>query len=200
MFQVLKKKVSFSALSLVQLPLGVLLKVKGGATKRMKFFSSFCCIILLQQGCNNPVLQPCTMVVTVSITRLNTRLLQPEPCFMVVTTLNYNLVTTLLHPCNKVVISVWDEGSRRKNWGLVRVAELRLGFHHMYMEDTGAVILFTVCDTLLPFTSSIIHSTPFSMDQGTTFVCLFVVVFYVADEDLEERLTDLHIKGWAELL
>ena len=26
---------------------------------------------------------------------------------MVVTTLNYNLVTTLLHPCNKVVISVW---------------------------------------------------------------------------------------------
>ena len=104
-----KKKVSFSALSLVQLPLGVLLKVKLGATKRMKFFSSFCCIILLQQGCNNPVpglLQPCTMVVTVSITRLNTRLLQP--CFMVVTTLNYNLVTTLLHPCNKVVISVWD--------------------------------------------------------------------------------------------
>ena len=108
-FQVLKKKVSFSALSLVQLPLGVLLKVKLGATKRMKFFPSFCCIILLQQGCNNPVpglLQPCTMVVTVSITRLNTRLLQP--CFMVVTTLNYNLVTTLLHPCNKVVISVWD--------------------------------------------------------------------------------------------
>ena len=48
------------------------------------------------------------MVVTVSITRLNTRLLQP--CFMVVTTLNYNLVTTLLHPCNKVVISVWDSG------------------------------------------------------------------------------------------
>ena len=100
-----KKKVSFSALSLVQLPLGVLLKVKLGATKRMKFFSSFCCIILLQQGCNNPVpgllpglLQPCTMVVTVSITRLNTRLLQP--CFMV--------VTTLLHPCNKVVISVWE--------------------------------------------------------------------------------------------
>ena len=45
------------------------------------------------------------MVVTLSITRLNTRLLQP--CFMVVTTLNYNLVTTLLHPCNKVVISVW---------------------------------------------------------------------------------------------
>ena len=66
-------------------------------------------LILLQQGCNNnPVpglLQLCTMVVTVSITRLNTRLLQP--CFMVVTTLNYNLVTTLLHPCNKVVISVW---------------------------------------------------------------------------------------------
>ena len=27
---------------------------------------------------------------------------------MVVTTLNYNLVTTLLHPCNKVVISVWE--------------------------------------------------------------------------------------------
>ena len=46
------------------------------------------------------------MVVTESITRLNTRLLQP--CFMVVTTLNYNLVTTLLHPCNKVVISVWE--------------------------------------------------------------------------------------------
>ena len=45
------------------------------------------------------------MVVTVSITRLNTRLLQP--CFMVVTTLNYSLVTTLLHPCNRVVISVW---------------------------------------------------------------------------------------------
>ena len=106
------KKSFFLRLSLVQLPLGVLLKVKLGATKRMKFFSSFCCIILLQQGCNNPVpgllpglLQPCTMVVTVSITRLNTRLLQP--CFMVVTTLNYNLVTTLLHPCNKVVISVW---------------------------------------------------------------------------------------------
>ena len=80
----------------------------------MKIFPlSFCCIIiciiLLQQGCNNPIpglLQPCTMVVTVSITRLNTRLLQP--CFMVVTTLNYNLVTTLLHPCNKVVISVWE--------------------------------------------------------------------------------------------
>ena len=49
------------------------------------------------------LLQPCTMVVTVSNTRLNTRLLQP--CFMVVTTLNYNLVTTLLHPCNKVVIT-----------------------------------------------------------------------------------------------
>ena len=38
------------------------------------------------------------MVVTVSITRLNTRLLQP--CFMVVTTLNYNLVAPF-------VISVW---------------------------------------------------------------------------------------------
>ena len=46
------------------------------------------------------------MVVTGSITSLNTRLLQP--CFMVVTTLNCNLVTTLLHPCNKVVISVWE--------------------------------------------------------------------------------------------
>ena len=66
----------------------------------MKFFPLILlhiCIILLQQGCNNPVLgllQPCTMVVTVSITRLNTRLLQS--CFKVVTTLNYNLVTTLL--------------------------------------------------------------------------------------------------------
>ena len=68
------------------------------------FFLSYYCILL----CNNPLpglLQPCTMVVTVSITRLNTRLLQP--CFMVATTLYYNLVTTLLHPCNKVVISVW---------------------------------------------------------------------------------------------
>ena len=32
---------------------------------------------------------------------------------MVVTTLNYNLVTTLLHPCNKVVISVWVMQMRR---------------------------------------------------------------------------------------
>ena len=82
--------VSFSALSSVQLPLGVLLRVKLGATKRIENFPlillHICiillhiCIILLQQGCNNPVpglLQPYTMVVTVSITRLNTRLLQP---------------------------------------------------------------------------------------------------------------------------
>ena len=54
------------------------------------------------------------MVVTVSITRLNTRLLQP--CFMVVTTLNYNLVTTLLHPCNKVVISVWEAICKKVRW------------------------------------------------------------------------------------
>ena len=37
-FRVLKKKVSFSALSLVQIPLGVLLRVKLGATKRINFF------------------------------------------------------------------------------------------------------------------------------------------------------------------
>ena len=106
-FRVLKKKVSFSALSSVKLPLGALLRIKLGATRRMKFFPLLFCIYA-SFCCNKVVtglLQPCTMVVTVSITRLNTRLLQP--CFMVVTTLNYNLITTLLHPCNKVVISVW---------------------------------------------------------------------------------------------
>ena len=88
-FRVPTKKVSFSALSLVQLPLGVLLRVKLGATKRIKNFPLILlhiCIILLQQGCY----------------RVNYK-----AKYMVVTTLNYNLATTLLHPCNKVAISVW---------------------------------------------------------------------------------------------
>ena len=118
-FQVLKKKVSFSVISSFQLPLRVLLRVKLGATKRMNSrFVAYTMLILLQQGCNNPV-------VTVSITRLNTRLLQP--CFMVVTTLNYNLVTTLLHPCNKVVISVWGvPGGWRFNNSFNNSSKLRI--------------------------------------------------------------------------
>ena len=85
--QVWFRVLSFSALTSFQLPLGVLLGGKLGATKGMNFFP----LILLHicSFCCNKV----------------TRLLQP--CFMVVTTLNYNLVTTFLHPCNKVVISVW---------------------------------------------------------------------------------------------
>ena len=109
-FQVPRKKSFFLRPFLGSTPLRSSSKSKIRSHKENEIFPSFCCIILLQQGCNNPVpglLQPCTMVVTVSITRLNTRLLQP--CSMVVTTLNYNLVTTLLHPCNKVVISVWDK-------------------------------------------------------------------------------------------
>ena len=77
-----EKKVSFSALSSVQLPLGVLLRVKLGATKRMKIFLLILLHNTWQQGCNNPVpglLQPCTMVVTVSI--------------------KYKVVTTMFHGC-----------------------------------------------------------------------------------------------------
>ena len=87
-FRVLKKKVSFSAST----PLRSSSKSKIRSHKEMKFFSSFCCIILLQQGCNNPVpglLQPCTMVVTTL----------HHGCYRVNYKAKYKVVTTMLQPC-----------------------------------------------------------------------------------------------------
>ena len=53
-FQVLEKKVSFSALSSLQIPLGVS-KVIYRSHKENEFFPLAYVLILLQQGCNNPI-------------------------------------------------------------------------------------------------------------------------------------------------
>ena len=101
-FRLLKKKVSFSALSSVQLPLGVLLRVKLGGTNRMKIFPL---ILLYSSLC-------CNKVVTTVVTTLyhgcyrvnynaNTRLLQP--CFMVVTTMFHGCYNLELQPCYNLV-------------------------------------------------------------------------------------------------
>ena len=92
------------------------------------------------------------MVVTVSITRLNTRLLQP--CFMVVTTLNYNLVTTLLHPCNKVVISVWA--------GIKIASDIVFAIGYQVCIGTSRV------PTVIQLTCIVLLSVPPRLTQSTT--------------------------------